>query len=270
MGNIDTTNVLKVCLNDGLSNPAYLIKAVVLDKRLHEYMIKYSKHLYEIRKKQESPRNDLLSIIINKLESGGKEFDFTTFASMVFLIFAVTYETNSYSITYLLYQLAVEKEVQQRVRNEILEAMQKNNGQLSADSLSQLDYLDRVLIGICVITQHEIVATFTRVYFAESLRLHTVVPILNRVCAKDYKIPGTNVVIEKNTTVLIPVIAVHNDPELFPDPQKFNPDRFLDPKVRQYTMVYGNGQHYCLGILCLIQTLSNFFNKNGCCRQNDE
>lgn len=81
----------------------------------------------------------------------------------------------------------------------------------------------------------------------ESLRIHNVVAVINRYCTKNYKIPGTNVVIEKDTSVIIPPIAVHYDPELFPNPDKFDPDRFLDPKVKQYLLVFGAGQHACLG-----------------------
>lgn len=43
---------------------------------------------------------------------------------------------------------------------------------------------------------------------------------------EDYHIPGTDIIIEKGTKVIIPVIAIQHDIEYYPNPQQFNPDRF--------------------------------------------
>lgn len=51
--------------------------------------------------------------------------------------------------------------------------------------------------------------------------------MLNRVCVKDYKIPGTDKIIEKGTHIWMPIYAVHRDERYFDEPEKFEPERFI-------------------------------------------
>lgn len=145
---IDTSNMLRVCISDGLGNPSYIFKALMLNKDLNEYMLNYSKQLYDMRKQQKLPRNDFLDAIIAKLDSGDENFDLRSFAGQIFFLIFATYETNSYGLTYTLYQLAKVKDVQDKVRAEILNTMKKNNGNLPADLTTELDYLERVYLGL--------------------------------------------------------------------------------------------------------------------------
>ena len=77
------------------------------------------------------------------------------------------------------------------------------------------------------------------------------VPVLNRQCVKDYIIPGTNTVIEKNMVMFIPLLALHKDPDYYPDPEKFDPDRFNDEnKLSRHPYVhlpFGEGPRNCIG-----------------------
>lgn len=63
--------------------------------------------------------------------------------------------------------------------------------------------------------------------FIETLRYYTPATRLERQCTKEYKIPGTHVVIEKDQVVVFPILGVHRDPKYYPNPEKFDPDRFL-------------------------------------------
>lgn len=88
-------------------------------------------------------------------------------------------------------------------------------------------------------------------FFLETLRKYPPVPILNRMCTKEYNVPGTNTVIEKGIRLMIPVIGIHRDPEYYPDPDKFNPDRFSEEnkqKLKPYTFLpFGDGPRVCIG-----------------------
>lgn len=48
-----------------------------------------------------------------------------------------------------------------------------------------------------------------------------------RQCTKDYKIPGTNVTLEKGTFLVIPVFSLHRDEKFYARPEEFDPTRFL-------------------------------------------
>lgn len=69
---------------------------------------------------------------------------------------------------------------------------------------------------------------------------------ITREAKKDYHIPGTNLVIEKGLSVIIPVYGIHFDPEFYPDPHRFDPDRFkCEEKSKRNPMTwlpFGGGQ----------------------------
>lgn len=88
-------------------------------------------------------------------------------------------------------------------------------------------------------------------FLLEALRKYPPVPVLARRCTKDYTIPDTNVVLEKGTDVSIPVYGLHRDEEYYPNPDKFDPERFSEEnksKIPQYTYLpFGEGPRICLG-----------------------
>jgi cytochrome P450 family 6 len=87
--------------------------------------------------------------------------------------------------------------------------------------------------------------------FSETLRKYPSVPILNRECTKEYKIPGTDVFLEKGMATVIPVLAIHHDPKYYPDPERFDPERFSEvEKAKRHQYVYlpfGEGPRICIG-----------------------
>ncbi len=77
-------------------------------------------------------------------------------------------------------------------------------------------------------------------------------------------------VIYAGTKVLIPIEAIHNDPEIYPEPEKFKPERFETEKVsRRHPLAwlpFGEGPRNCIGMrfgqllirIGLISLLSQF------------
>lgn len=63
-------------------------------------------------------------------------------------------------------------------------------------------------------------------------------------------IPGTDVVLEKGTPIMIPVMAIQRDEKYYPDPLKFNPDRFSDKDAIQpmTNLPFGDGPRNCIGM----------------------
>jgi cytochrome P450 family 6 len=64
---------------------------------------------------------------------------------LTFLLAA--YETSATALSYALYELALHPEIQQRVREEILQMLRKNDGKLTYDNIQETPYLDRVVSG---------------------------------------------------------------------------------------------------------------------------
>lgn len=79
--------------------------------------------------------------------------------------------------------------------------------------------------------------------------MHPNLPFLRRECTKDYPVPGsTNIVIEKGTAIIIPAMALQRDSLYYPEPNHFNPERFVGTCVKaQPYMPFGQGPRICIG-----------------------
>lgn len=82
--------------------------------------------------------------------------------------------------------------------------------------------------------------------------------------------PETDHVFEKGTRIWIPAYAIHHDPEYYPDPEKFDPERFSAEEVAKRDSVlwlpFGDGPRNCVGLrfgmmqarVGLVMLLNNF------------
>lgn len=60
-----------------------------------------------------------------------------------------------------------------------------------------------------------------------------------RKASKDYKIRNSKLVIPKDSLVLIPIFSIHNDPANYPEPEKFDPERFNEEnKAKRHPMAH--------------------------------
>lgn len=87
----------------------------------------------------------------------------------------------------------------------------------------------------------------------ETLRKYPVLPMLNRTCVKEYKIPGTDKVIEKGTEIYISVLGMHRDELFYDEPNKFDPVRLSEGVagknlVTRPYLPFGDGPRNCIGM----------------------
>lgn len=68
----------------------------------------------------------------------------------------------------------------------------------------------------------------------------------------DYTIPDTKIVVKKGQFVNVPVYSIHHDEKYYPDPEKFDPERFNKQNVADrdpYTFLpFGAGPRICIGM----------------------
>lgn len=102
-----------------------------------------------------------------------------------------------------------------------------------------------------IIVSSLFVLVLINTFFTETLRKHPAIPGTPRVCNKEYKIPGTDIVLEPGTRVHIPFQGLQRDPEYFPDPEKFDPERFSEENKAArpaFTfLTFGEGPRICIG-----------------------
>lgn len=81
---------------------------------------------------------------------------------------------------------------------------------------------------------------------AEVMRVRPVFPFTARRALSEFDLDGVRV--PDGTVVAISIIALHERPELYPDPLAIRPERFLEARPGTYTWVtFGGGAHRCLG-----------------------
>lgn len=155
-------------------------------------------------------------------------------ANVVFMI-AAGLDTSSFSLEVSTYALAMHQDCQQRLYDELSKiAVSKADGNYEFDyeQLIACEYLDAV---IC-----------------ESHRINSPIFWNDRETAKDYTIDKYNVKIPKGTSVFFLLQLVHRDPAYWPEPLKFNPDRFLPHNRNKIVpgtyMPFGQGPRHCVAM----------------------
>lgn len=85
----------------------------------------------------------------------------------------------------------------------------------------------------------------------ETLRKYPPGTSLTRKSVDEYTFAGTNVTIPKGTMVWIPVYSLQHDPKIYPDPEKFDPERFSEENVKlrdpMHYLPFGDGPRNCIG-----------------------
>ncbi|XP_015284768.1 PREDICTED: cytochrome P450 3A29-like [Gekko japonicus] len=112
------------------------------------------------------------------------------------------YETTSSTLSFLSYCLATHPDVQQRLQEEIDDAL-PGQAPPTYDAVLQMEYLDMVV--------------------NETLRLYPPGGRIERVCKKTIEING--VVIPEGTVIVIPASVLHLIPEYWPEPEEYRPER---------------------------------------------
>ncbi len=79
----------------------------------------------------------------------------------------------------------------------------------------------------------------------ESLRKYPPGNLIRTNVNKEYPIAGTDIVMPKESLVIVPVYAIHHDPDYYTNPDEYNPDRFEPEEVKkrhpQTFMPFGDG-----------------------------
>lgn len=129
-----------------------------------------------------------------------------------FIFFLGGFETSSSLSVFAMYELALNPEIQEKLRSEIRCGLEENNGKLTYDMLFGFKYLDMVV--------------------NETLRKYPPAFIITRNSTKEFKIPGMEMTIPAHTDINISVLSIHRDPDYYPNPDEFDPERFTLENVR--------------------------------------
>ncbi|KAJ7642116.1 cytochrome P450 [Roridomyces roridus] len=230
------------------------IEAQATMKRIGAHILSENKRQVGTFEESSSTGRDLLSLLVRantakEISPKQKLTDedvLTRNLAEVPTFLVAGHETTSSALTFALYALGVNPEVQSRLREELLELSMDNP---TLDELNSLEYLESLV--------------------RETLRLYAPVAFTNRVAMQDDIVPLAKTVtdiygvkrdslrIRKGDPIVIPIAPMNRSTQVWgPDALEFNPDRWLSPPSSAQAAtpgIYANlltfiaGPHACIG-----------------------
>ncbi|XP_050069686.1 cytochrome P450 4d2-like [Anopheles maculipalpis] len=181
----------------------------------------------EAEPKPEKGRLSLLDILLRSDITGRQFSDEEVYSQVNNFMFA-GHDTTSSAITFILYACAKYPDVQQRAYEEICAEISSEQA-ITQQHISNLKYLELVI--------------------KESLRMFPPVPYYSRHIDRDTTVGGIQ--LEKGATIVFGAYMMHHNPEYFPNPDQFRPERFEDSgDTKRNPFVYipfSAGSRNCIG-----------------------
>ena len=168
----------------------------------------------ERRSAGDEDSDDVLSMLLAARHEDGSPMSAQELRDELMTLLVAGHETTASSLAWLVARLAREPRVLDELRREV-------------DSKDAGPYLN---------------ATIT-----EGLRSRPVVPnTMPRYVAKPITVGGWDY--EPGPSLVVNAYLIHHDPEIYPEPYTFQPERFIDQKAGTYTWIpFGGGRRRCLG-----------------------
>ena len=193
--------------------------------RGREFMVAYFKGL--IPQRRAGSGDDMFSRLCRaQSEEGARFTDADVIDHMVFVMMAA-HDTTTSTLTSMTYELARHPHWQERLRDE---SRALGKGQIDFDDVERLEGLTWVM--------------------KETLRRYPPLPVIPRVALQDFEWAGFTV--KAGTMVVASPIHTHHMAEWWPEPQRFDPERFTptraeDERHTHSWVPFGGGAHLCIG-----------------------
>jgi cytochrome P450 len=193
-----------------------------------EELDKVVKSIIARRRQQNEDTGDLLSmLLLARDEETGQGMSDQQVRDEVMTLLNAGHETTANALVWTWYLLSQHPEVERRLYNE----------------------LDEVLAGSLPTVEHLPDLKYTRMVIEESMRLYPPFCVLSRKAIADDELQGYH--IPANSVILVSPYATQHNPEFWPNPERFDPERFTDECVTSRPhyayFPFAGGPRMCIG-----------------------
>ncbi|XP_067204830.1 cytochrome P450 9e2-like [Linepithema humile] len=233
----ETFRAIKFYIIRSMPLVSKLLKIKLINDRIGRFFKNIIKNTIQTRIEQNIVRPDMLQLMMeSRGKRPGNELTIEDMISQAFSFFFGGFDTVSTSMCFAAHEIAVNPNIQAKLREEVDQVLQTMNGNLTYEAVNRMQYLDAVI--------------------NETLRLWPVTALFDRICTQDFELPPAlpgdkPFVIKKGMSVWFPVCGLHRDPKYFERPNEFDPDRFLDQNKKNMNMAayipFGIGPRKCIG-----------------------
>ncbi len=199
--------------------------------RLHGIMRSVDRTVWDvIHDRQAHPKNaeDLLGLLLSVRDEQGRPLPLKRVRDEAATFILAGHETTANALSWMWYLLALNPDVRDRMLGEVDEVL----GERSTPTLEDVGKLK-----------------WTSACFQEAMRMFPPAWIVPRVCIEDDVIDGHR--IRKGSGILIPIHSLHHDPRFWPDPEVYDPTRFLPENIKHHHrssyLPFGGGRRICAG-----------------------
>jgi cytochrome P450 family 110 len=177
----------------------------------------------ERRMRQDTTRNDMLTLLMSAQDEAGEALTDGELRDELMTLLAAGHETTASALTWALYWIHKVPEVRQRLLAELQTVEPSDHG-----ALSRLPYLN----AVC----------------SETLRIYPVGMLtFPRVTTSTVELGGYS--LDPGTIVMGSIYLTHHRKEIYPDPDHFKPERFLERRFSPYEYLpFGGGARRCIGL----------------------
>ena len=166
--------------------------------------------------------DDILSMLLRAEYDDGSRMEELEVRDQLLSILSAGHETTAIAMAWTLYWLHRQPEKLDRLLEEISQRAPTGD----PEALTQIPYLDAVV--------------------NESLRIHPVIPDVPRKLCQDAELMGYK--LKAGTSVGAVAFLTHRDPDIYEQPEKWIPERFLDRKFTPFEFYpFGGGNRRCIG-----------------------
>lgn len=125
------------------------LRPLFIRSEVMDFFLRTVQETVEYREKNGINRNDLIDILIKlKNDKTQGEISLNVIASQVFLFFLAGFETSSTTMAFALYELALQPDLQEKLRDEINKKYREcDDNELTYEAMCDLPYLDQIIKG---------------------------------------------------------------------------------------------------------------------------